>query len=105
MTAPIGEGPKGKDGPMDLENLEWEKLRTITALPEAVLPVAVQDVESGDVLMVAYVNREAVRATLDLQQAVFWSTSKDELHHKGATSGDYLDLEDVRVNCEANSLL
>lgn len=94
-----------ENDPMNLESLQWEKLRTVATLPTPVLPVAVQDVDSGDVLMVAYANRDAVRATLELQQAVFWSTSKNELHHKGSTSGDFLDLEEIRVNCEVNSLL
>lgn len=55
--------------------------------------------------MVAYVNRRAVQATFDRRRAVFWSTSKDELHDKGSTSGDVLEIVDVRVNCENNSLL
>lgn len=67
--------------------------------------MAVQDVETGNVLMVAYANDQAVRQSLECRQAVFWSTSKNELHHKGATSGDVLELVEVRVNCEANSLL
>lgn len=85
--------------------LDWGKLRGLGALPAEVLPVAVQDADSGDVLMVAYANREAVAATLESGEAVFWSTSRNEIHHKGSTSGDFLDLVEIRVNCEANSLL
>lgn len=69
------------------------------------VPVAVQDVTSGAVLMVAYANEVAVAASLELGRAVFWSTSKQQLHDKGSTSGEVLDLVEVLVNCEANSLL
>jgi phosphoribosyl-AMP cyclohydrolase len=61
--------------------------------------------DSGDVLFVGYANRLALAETLRLRQAVLWSTSRNELWHKGKTSGDWLDLVDVRVNCEQNSLL
>ena len=90
---------------MNLEKLDWVKLGAVGRLADKVLPVAVQDVESGDVVMVAYANREAVMASVAHRQAVFWSTTKDALHHKGLTSGDFLDLVEVRVNCEGNSLL
>jgi phosphoribosyl-AMP cyclohydrolase len=70
-----------------------------------VLPVVLQHADTGDVLYVAYANAEALRATLETRTAVLWSTSRDELWHKGATSGDVLDLVDVRINCEQNSLL
>ena len=70
-----------------------------------VVPVVLQDADSGDVLFIGYANEEAYRATLERQSAVLYSTSRDELWHKGATSGDFLDLVDVKVNCEQNSLL
>jgi phosphoribosyl-AMP cyclohydrolase len=69
------------------------------------VPVVLQHAETGEVLYVAYANREALVETLRRREAVLWSTSRDELWHKGATSGDVLDLVDVRVNCEQNSLL
>ena len=67
--------------------------------------MAVQDVDTGQVLMVAYVNRQAVEASSERGEAVFWSTSKDALHVKGATSGNVLELVEIRLNCEDNSLL
>ena len=70
-----------------------------------VVPVVLQHAETGEVLYIAYANEEALRATLDRREAVLWSTSRDELWHKGATSGDVLDLVEVRTNCEQNSLL
>ena len=64
-----------------------------------------QDAESGEVLFIGYANEEAYRLTLERRSAVLYSTSREEIWHKGATSGDTLELVDVRVNCEQNSLL
>lgn len=85
--------------------LDFTKLTKIADGGHQVVPVAVQDADSGEVLIVAYANDEAVRATLERGQAVFYSTSRNELWHKGATSGDTLTIVDVRVNCEQNSLV
>ncbi len=85
--------------------LDFEKLGKVAATGQSVLPVALQDAETGDVLFVGYANELALRETLRTGTAVLWSTSHDELWHKGATSGDVLDLVEVRVNCEQNSLL
>ena len=85
--------------------LDFAKISKIAAADEAVLPVVLQDVDSGDVLFVGYVNEAALAATLDESIAVLWSTSRQELWRKGATSGNVLQLVDVRVNCEQNSLL
>ncbi|GIR38290.1 MAG: hypothetical protein CM15mP49_36750 [Actinomycetota bacterium] len=56
-------------------------------------------------LIVAYANSEAVAETFKRGEAVFYSTSREELWHKGATSGDVLAVNEVRINCEQNSLL
>ncbi|HXK23650.1 MAG TPA: phosphoribosyl-AMP cyclohydrolase [Myxococcota bacterium] len=85
--------------------LDWDKLAKLGARGQRVVPVVLQHADSGDVLFVGYANDEALRETLARRQAVLWSTSRDELWHKGATSGDWLDLVEVRVNCEQNSLL
>jgi phosphoribosyl-AMP cyclohydrolase len=85
--------------------LDFDKLVAIGEAGHRVVPVAVQDVDTGDVIIVAYADEEAVRATLERGQAVFYSTSRRELWHKGATSGDTLSIVDVRVNCEQNSLV
>lgn len=69
------------------------------------MPVVVQDVDSKEVLIVAYVNQAALDHTLSHGMATFWSTSRNELWIKGATSGDTLEIVEVRVNCEQNSLL
>lgn len=85
--------------------LDFDKVAKIGRDGHQVVPVVLQDVDSGDVLFVGYANKEAFVETLDRGSAVLYSTSRDELWHKGATSGDTLDLVDVRVNCEQNSLL
>ncbi len=86
-------------------NLDYSKLKQIASNDENVIPVAVQNVETGDVLIVAYVNQKALDYTIENKVAAFWSTSRNELWVKGSTSGDTLELVDVRVNCDQNSLL
>ena len=85
--------------------LDYTKLHKIAATGCEVVPVVLQDAETGEVLFIGYANDVALAATLERQSAVLWSTSRNELWHKGATSGDVLELVDVWVNCEQNSLL
>jgi phosphoribosyl-AMP cyclohydrolase len=85
--------------------LDFGKLKKVAQSRQAVVPVAVQDVDSKEVLLVAYANEVALKHTLAQNVAAFWSTSRDELWVKGATSGDTLKIVEVRVNCEQNSLL
>lgn len=85
--------------------LDFEKLVQIGAAGEPVLPVAVQDADSLEMLLIAYVNREALRLSLSEGRAIFYSTSRREIWRKGESSGDALQLIETRVNCEQNSLL
>lgn len=85
--------------------LDYGKLGSVAATGQQVIPVVLQHAESGAVLFVGYANEAALRATLEERIAVLWSTSRNELWRKGATSGDVLELVDVRVNCEQNSVL
>mmetsp|Transcript_58420 Transcript_58420/g.131617 ORF Transcript_58420/g.131617 Transcript_58420/m.131617 type:complete len:178 (+) Transcript_58420:60-593(+) len=85
--------------------LDFAKLKKVAQCGEEVLPVAVQDADSREVLIVAFANRKALAETLRREVCVLWSTSRNELWIKGATSGDFLDLVEVRCNCEQNSLL
>ena len=79
--------------------------RFSSASGDGVVPVVAQEVESRDVLVLAHANREALDYTLQNGVAAFWSLSRDRLWIKGETSGNFLDLVEVRVNCEQNSLL
>jgi len=85
--------------------LDFDKLAKIGHSGTQVVPVAVQDVQTRELLILAYANQEALDHTLAHGVATFWSTSRNELWIKGATSGDSLAVEEVRVNCEQNSLL
>jgi phosphoribosyl-AMP cyclohydrolase len=86
-------------------SLDFQKLGKVAACGEDVVPVAVQDAETKEVLILAYVNAQALDYTVKNRVAAFWSTSRTELWIKGATSGDTLDLVEIRINCEQNSLL
>lgn len=85
--------------------LDFNKLQAVAQCGEPVIPVVVQHARTLEVLILAYANKEALEKSIELGQAVFYSTSRRALWHKGATSGDYLKLEEIRVNCEQNSLL
>jgi len=65
----------------------------------------VQDVRDGRILMLAYVNKEALEETLNSSMATFWSTSRNELWKKGATSGDFLKIIDIYVDCDQDALV
>ena len=86
-------------------NLEWDKLASVAASAPGVIPAVAQDIGTGTVLIVGYVNQLALQTALREKLAVFWSTSRNELWIKGATSGDSLELVEARVNCEQNSIL
>ena len=86
-------------------NLDFKKISKVASGAQAVIPVVVQDVSTREVLLIGYANHEAVEYSLTKNVAAFWSTSRNELWVKGATSGEYLDLKEIRVNCEQNSLL
>jgi phosphoribosyl-AMP cyclohydrolase len=81
--------------------LDFAKLDAIGG----VIPCAVQNADTHEVILVAYVNEQALRRAVETRSAVFWSTSRSELWEKGKTSGETFDLLEVRVNCEQNSLL
>lgn len=85
--------------------LDFDKVAKIGRAGHQVVPVVLQDADSGDVLFIGYANEDAYRETIARGSAVLYSTSREEIWHKGATSGDVLELVDVAVNCEQNSLL
>ncbi len=85
--------------------LDFHKLEKAVAACPDILPVAVQDVDTGEVILVAYANELALHTAVRTRSAVFWSTSRNELWEKGKTSGEMFELIEVRVNCEQNSLV
>ena len=72
---------------------------------EGLIPAIVQDPRDGTVLMMAYMNRDSLEKTLRTGQAHFWSRSRKTLWHKGATSGSYLRVREVRMDCDGDTLL
>ena len=85
--------------------LDFGKLASVAATGARVVPAVLQDTESSEVLFIGYANEEAIETSLSERIAVLWSTSRNELWRKGATSGDVLELAEIRVNCEQNSVL
>lgn len=79
-------------------NLQFEKRNGL-------LPVIVQEAGSKDILMLGYTNIDAFERTIQSGKATFWSTSRQKLWTKGETSGDYLLIEEVKVDCDQDSLI
>ena len=72
---------------------------------QGLIPAVIQDDETDAVLMLGYMNAETLRMTEDKGQVVFYSRSRQEIWHKGATSGDFLEVRSIKADCEDNSLL
>ncbi|MBT8212632.1 MAG: bifunctional phosphoribosyl-AMP cyclohydrolase/phosphoribosyl-ATP diphosphatase HisIE [Acidimicrobiia bacterium] len=73
--------------------------------PNGLVPVVVQDSVTAQVLMVAYANAEALAATVDTGEAHFWSRSRNELWRKGATSGNTMRVDQMNLDCDADTVL
>lgn len=84
--------------------LDWEKINDISS-ENHVIPVAVQNILTKEVILVAYINEAALKESIRLKKAVFWSTSRNRLWFKGAESGNTFTLNHIFVNCEQNSLV
>jgi phosphoribosyl-AMP cyclohydrolase len=69
------------------------------------IPAIVQDAETQQVLMMAYMSVESLRLTRETGETVFWSRSRNELWHKGATSGNVQRVEHIYVDCDGDTLL
>ena len=69
------------------------------------IPAVVQDIETGDVLMVAWMNAEALRLTQEIGEAHFWSRSRRTLWHKGETAENVQRVQEILVDCDADTLL
>ena len=80
------------------DSLAWEK-------GKGLLPAIIQDVNTGQVLMLGYMNAEAFAKTLDTRKVTFYSRSKDKLWTKGETSGNWLDFVSVEIDCDADTFL
>lgn len=82
-----------------------ELLSEIKFNADGLVPAIVQDAETNEVLMLAYMNAESLRLTLETGETVFWSRSRGELWHKGATSGNIQRVVKIYVDCDEDALL
>jgi phosphoribosyl-AMP cyclohydrolase len=80
-----------------LDEIRWDA--------QGLLPVVTQEAGSNDVLMVAWMNREALQRTVQTGQAVYWSRSRARLWHKGEASGHFQQVQEIRLDCDADVLL
>lgn len=72
---------------------------------DGLVPAIAQDAQTGRVLMVAWMNREALKLTWQKQQAVYWSRSRKKLWHKGEESGHFQIVKEIRMDCDADVIL
>ncbi len=80
-----------------LEQVSWND--------DGLAPAIAQDASSGRVLMLAWMNRESLEQTLRRGQAVYWSRSRQRLWHKGEQSGNVQNIVEIRIDCDADTLL
>ncbi len=85
--------------------METVAIQSLKFDPNGLIPAIVQDANTNQVLTLAYMNQESLRLTLETNETYFWSRSRKELWHKGATSGNIQKVVDVRVDCDADTLL
>ncbi|MEK0416448.1 MAG: phosphoribosyl-AMP cyclohydrolase [Pseudomonadota bacterium] len=80
-----------------LDHIKWDR--------EGLVPAIAQEMGSNDVLMMAWMNREALALTVEKGQAVYWSRSRQRLWHKGEESGHFQTVHRIRVDCDADVIL
>ncbi|MCL5124866.1 MAG: phosphoribosyl-AMP cyclohydrolase [Deltaproteobacteria bacterium] len=89
---------KGSLNTSNVEEVDFDK-------SGGLVPAIAQDIKTGKVLMMAYMNREALNVTLREGRACYWSRSRKELWRKGATSGDIQIVKEVLVDCDLDTIL
>lgn len=82
-----------------------EELTEIKYDANGLIPAIVQDAVTNEVLILAYMNSESLRLTLEAGETYFWSRSRKELWHKGATSGNIQKVVEIKVDCDGDALL
>ena len=87
------------------EKMSFESLEKLCFDANGLIPAIVQDCHSLEVLTLAYMNKESLKLTLETNETWFWSRSRQELWHKGATSGNTQQVQEIRVDCDADSLV
>ncbi|WP_298449370.1 phosphoribosyl-AMP cyclohydrolase [uncultured Marinobacter sp.] len=92
-----------KDLSDNLAPLNW--LDAIRWTADGLVPAIAQDAATGDILMMAWMNRESLRLTAEEGQAVYWSRSRGKLWRKGETSGHQQVVKDIRLDCDEDVIL
>ena len=82
-----------------------ELINTLKFDASGLIPAVVQNIETNEVLMVAYMNADTIKQTLETGRATFWSRSRQEVWVKGDTSGNYMYVKEVRVDCDCDCLV
>lgn len=82
---------------MNIDELKFDE--------KGLIPTIVQDFKNGQVLMLAYTNKESLQKTLETRETWFWSRSRQELWHKGANSGNRQMVQEIRYDCDNDTLL
>ena len=82
---------------MWLDQIKWSE--------DGLVPVIAQEVDSGDILMFAWMNREALKLTNETKQAVYWSRSRQKLWRKGESSGHVQHVHEIRLDCDEDVIL
>lgn len=89
---------------VELNNVNIEILKEID-FAKGLIPAIIQDFKSGEVLMLAYMNEEALKKTIDTGTTWFWSRSRQEFWNKGATSGHLQYVRNISLDCDGDTLL
>ncbi|WP_226595920.1 phosphoribosyl-AMP cyclohydrolase [Marinobacter nauticus] len=92
-----------QDSPANVVQPDW--LDDIQWTEDGLVPAIAQDANNGDILMMAWMNRESLRLTVEEGQAVYWSRSRGKLWRKGESSGHQQVLRDIRLDCDADVVL
>jgi phosphoribosyl-AMP cyclohydrolase len=85
--------------------METMPIQSLRFDANGLIPAIVQDANTNQVLMLAYMNVESLQLTMETNETHFWSRSRQELWHKGGTSGNIQKVVEVRVDCDADTLL
>lgn len=88
-----------------MSNNKGKLLKAVSWNEQGLLPAIAQDQATGQVLMMAWMNDEALLKTIDCGEAVYWSRSRQKLWHKGETSGHVQVVKDIRLDCDGDTLL
>tara|TARA_B100000963_G_scaffold15077_1_gene11557 strand:+ start:530 stop:943 length:414 start_codon:yes stop_codon:yes gene_type:complete len=86
-------------------SVDWNKLSKAASASDGLVPVAVQDINTNELILIAYINEIAFKESIRKKMLILWSSSRNELWIKGKTSGNTFDLLEAYINCEQNSFL